>query len=297
MFDPIFFPVAAIETWWWLPPLLGFLVASLCSLAGLSGAFLLLPLQVSLLGFTGIGVSATNHLYNTIATTGGVYQLWRQGRMLWPLAVLLIIGTLPGVVLGVIARIYWMHDLASYKVFVGVVLGLIALNLVFDTIRKTMRRQNVNPVDATCSISGQKLGWRGLAFTFDNKTYHYNIWGFMCLALSVGMVGGIYGIGGGAIITPFLLVFYSIPVYAIAAASLLTTFATSVLGVVFFVLIGNMGGEALGPDWLLGILLGLGGFLGVSLGARLQRYVNEKWIRLILVLVLLYTAVNYLIQP
>ena len=42
-----------------------------------SGAFRLLPLQVSVLGFTGPTVSATNHFYNVFAGIGGPIRFLR----------------------------------------------------------------------------------------------------------------------------------------------------------------------------------------------------------------------------
>ena len=66
------FPISGVETWWWLPALVAFLISSLTSTGGVSGAFLLLPFQVSFLGFTGPAVSSTNLVYNIVATPGGV---------------------------------------------------------------------------------------------------------------------------------------------------------------------------------------------------------------------------------
>jgi len=84
------FPVSNVETWWWLPALVAFAISSLTSTAGVSGAFLLLPFQVSFLGFTGPAVSPTNLVYNIIATPGGVYRYFREGRMQWPLTLAII---------------------------------------------------------------------------------------------------------------------------------------------------------------------------------------------------------------
>lgn len=295
MFDHVLFSISGVETWWWLPFIVSFVVAGSCSLAGLSGAFLLLPFQMSVLGYTSLGVSATNHLYNSIAILGGVYRLWREGRLLWPLAVLLIIGTLPGVLLGVWVRMYWMHDIQVFKIFVGLVLLFIALNLMRDSWRKLRRHESFEVRCIDWRIKEQALGLQGISFVFNGQNYHYGIYGFLVLALVVGMIGGIYGIGGGAIIAPFIVVFYRIPVYALAAATLLATMATSVLGVIFFVAIASLGKEPVGPDWFLGIIMGLGGFAGVYLGARMQHLVKEKYLRLLLLAVLLYVSISYLV--
>jgi uncharacterized membrane protein YfcA len=50
------FPVSGVQCPLWLPPLVAFAVALLATPAGISGAFLLLPFQMSVLGFVGPGV-------------------------------------------------------------------------------------------------------------------------------------------------------------------------------------------------------------------------------------------------
>ena len=75
------------------------------------------------------------------------------------------------------------------------------------------------------------------------------------LGFAVGIVGGIYGIGGGAIIAPVLVAFLAIPVYTVAGAALLGTFITSVAGLGFYQLLAlRYTGQNVAPDWLLGSL-------------------------------------------
>ena len=74
-------------------------------MGGVSGAFLLLPFQVSFLGFTHPSVSATNQLYNIVAIPVGAYRTIRSGRMSWSLFWLLTLGTLPGVFMGYVIRV------------------------------------------------------------------------------------------------------------------------------------------------------------------------------------------------
>ena len=66
-----------------------FLIAVLTTPAGISGAVLLLPFQVSVLGTPSPAVTPTNLLYNVVATPGALYRYWRQGQASGPLAGLL----------------------------------------------------------------------------------------------------------------------------------------------------------------------------------------------------------------
>jgi len=98
----VHFPVSGVDCPVWVPPALAFVIALVTAPAGLSGAFLLLPFQMSVLGFTSPGVTPTNLLYNVVAIPGGVYGYLREGRMTWPLTWIVIAGTLPGMLFGAV---------------------------------------------------------------------------------------------------------------------------------------------------------------------------------------------------
>jgi uncharacterized protein len=68
------FPVSGVEVNPLRPLLVAFAVCALTTPAGVSGAFLLLPCQVSVLGFTSPTVSPTNLVYNMVATPGGLFR-------------------------------------------------------------------------------------------------------------------------------------------------------------------------------------------------------------------------------
>jgi uncharacterized membrane protein YfcA len=140
-----------------------------------------------------------------------------------------------------------------------------------------------------------EFSWRRLAYRFQGREHSCSVPSVFCLALAVGLVGGVYGIGGGAIVAPFFVAIYGLPVHTVAGAALMGTFITSVAGVGFYQAVAPWYPEmAVAPDWLLGALFGLGGLAGMYLGARTQRFVPAGWIKLMLGLLLLYVAVRYL---
>ena len=69
---------------------------------------------------------------------------------------------------------------------------------------------------------------------------------------------------------------------------------SSVAGVIFYSTV-PINGAVAGPDWLLGILFGTGGLLGMYLGAKVQKFTSEKWIKLILGLVVFIVATKYVL--
>ena len=76
------------------------------------------------------------------------------------------------------------------------------------------------------------------------------------------------------------------------------TFVTSIAGVLFYQLVApyyESSGMAVSPDWLLGFLFGIGGFAGMYLGARTQKYVPAKWIKLGLAIIVTFVALRYIV--
>ena len=128
----MYFSTAEIETAVWLPSLVAFVISFFASMGGISGAFLLLPFQMSFLQYTNPSVSATNQLYNIVAIPSGVYRYWKEGRMLWPLTWIVILGTLPGVFIGAYIRVVYLPDSENFKIFAGIVLLYLGLKLIFD---------------------------------------------------------------------------------------------------------------------------------------------------------------------
>jgi hypothetical protein len=62
-------------------------------------------------------------------------------------------------------------------------------------------------------------------------------------------------------------------------ATLLAPFLTSIAGVTTFQVLQVTHGGSVAPEWILGISMGLGGFLGSYTGTRLQRRVPEASLR------------------
>ena len=286
--------VAGASVPWLYPFLVACLISLLTSTAGVSGAFLLLPFQISALGFTGPGVTATNHLFNVVAIPSGVYRYAREGRLLWPLAFVLVIGTVPGVVVGSLVRIYLLPDATRFKLFAGGVLLVLAARLVLRVVGRGHQTAPAAGSDGRVRVT--RLAATRIEYEFGGSTHGIATGKLLLLSLAVGVVGGAYGVGGGAIIAPFLVSVARLPVHTIAGATLLATLLTSLVGVLFFAALGPLIGQPrLTPNWPLGIVLGLGGLVGMYLGARIQRYLPPRAIETLLAVATSWVGLSYVI--
>lgn len=272
MMAAMFFEVSSVTVPLWLPPLVAFVISFFTSMAGVSGAFLLLPFQMSVLGYVAPSVSATNLVFNLVAIPSGVWRYAREKRMDWRLAWVIAAGTLPGLLAGWWLRVHWLLDPRAFKLFVGLVLIGLAIRLMLKKTR---------PI-ATSSASTIPNSGRSLVPIF-------------AIALVVGIIGGAYGIGGGAIMAPVLVAAFCLPVHSVAGAALFGTFVTSVVGVVLYQFLPAPAGIETRPDWALGILFGIGGAAGMYVGARMQKHVPQRTLELGIALVLALLAGGYVV--
>ncbi len=285
MFDALLvhFTASGVETYLLFPPAVALCISFFSSMAGISGAFLLLPFQVSVLGFAAPSVSATTFLYNVVSTPGGIYGYLRTHRMAWNLAGILTAGLVPGVLVGYHLRVAYLPDPLVFKALLGLLLMFLGVRLLVSG-----RRESGDvPLSGTAESPASGAG-RPPDLVFPR-------WPMLGVALAVGVAGGVYGIGGGAVMAPFCVTVCRLPVHRLAGAVLFATFASSVAGVAFYTLV-PVQGMVWPPDWALGALLGVGGLLGTYLGARVQQHVPGRWIRGILGLAVLVLALRYLVE-
>ena len=257
--------------------LAGFAVAAVTAPVGISGAVLLLPVQLSALGMHGPAVSATNLLYNVVATPLGLSRLVRTARGHGTEMLVAAVAAVPCAVAGAAVRVTWLSDPAHFRALLAVLmLGMGARLLV---VRRA-RAAAPPPPDT-----------RGGTRPRDGRSL---------LALAAGgaaLFGAAVGIGGGSLLSPLLIGAAGWLTARAAVVALTTTLTTSVVGLTAYALFDRIGFGAApaAPDWSVGLALGAGGALGSLVGIRLSRHLGEQPLRFLLGALITVTGVVYLV--
>jgi uncharacterized protein len=241
--------------------LAGLVLATVTTPVGVSGAVFLLPVQLSVLGVPNPRVTPTNLLYNVVAGPGALLRFRRIGTFDGELVRLLLVGSVPGVVIGAVIRVYVAADPDVFRLVAAAV--LLPVGVMILRRPRGLRRLAPSTI-------------RGLAFV-------------------VGIAGGIYGVGGGSLLGP-VLVGTGMTVAAVAPAALLSTWVTSIVGVATYSLVALEAPGTVSPDWSLGLAAGLGGLVGGWLGASLQIRVPEAALRTLLGVIALSLSALYVVQ-
>lgn len=242
-------------------------VAVVTAPVGVSGAVFLLPVQISVLSVPSPAVTPTNLLFNVVSIPGALARYRRRAPLTSPLTRLLLAGTLPGVVAGAVIRVLALPDAGTFKLIAAALLGPLGVWLCLRTATRA-RGDRPRPSNRFVIVT----------------------------ALIVGVVGGIYGIGGGSLLSP-ILVGRGVPMGEVAPAALTSTLLTSLAGAATYaVLAVSTGGTDVAPDWIIGICCGAGGLIGGYLGAHLQPVLPEQGLRYALGATAVTTAALYLLQ-
>jgi len=232
--------------------LLGFAAGILGSMIGLGGGIIVVPV----LTFLGLPptVAASNSLFAALSNaTASTISYSRQKRIDFSLGIKLGILSIPGTVLGAVASANVAHDI--FKILFGFVLiasaAYIFLRKKIETKEKTLSKQMA-------------------IFT-------------VCASFFAGIISSFFGIGGGIVFVPLMVVGMGMAMKKAAPTSQLVLLFASLSGVVVHSILGH-------PDFLQSGLLAVGSFFGGLVGARLSLRLRERYLQILVTVVILIAA-------
>lgn len=241
----------------WLIPL-GFAAGILGSMIGLGGGIIVVPI-LTFLGFSP-SVAASNSLFaalsNAIASTTSYSK---QKRIEFSLGLKLGLLSVPGTILGAV----FSSDVSSeiFKILFGIIL---VLSSAYIFLRKKLE-------------SKEK--------TFSKQMIIFAIGA----SFFAGIVSSFFGIGGGIIFVPLMVVGMGMTMKRAAPTSQLILLFASLSGVIAHSILGH-------PDFLQAGLLAIGSFFGGLVGARLSLDIKERYLQILVSGVILIAAVKLFID-
>ena len=235
----------------WLIPL-GFAAGLLGSMIGLGGGIIVVPV-LTFLGFPPTA-AASNSLFaalsNAIAST---ISYSKQKRIEYPLGIKLGLLSIPGTVLGALIS----TDVAPDVFKILFVFVLIASAAYIFLRKKIETREKI--------ISKQMMIFAIGASFF------------------AGIISSFFGIGGGIIFVPLMVVGMGMAMKKAAPTSQMILLFASLSGVIVHSLLGH-------PDFLQAGLLAIGSFIGGLVGARLSIDIKERYLQILVSAVIVIAA-------
>ena len=94
---------------------------------------------------------------------------------------------------------------------------------------------------------------------------------YVAIGVVSGLFAAMFGIGGGVVIVPLLILITKMPVRMAAATSLATLLLTSLMGVIRYSGSGHI-------DWVAALVIGTPAVVGVLIGIRFQKRLPAEWL-------------------
>ena len=250
----------------------GFLVGAFGTLIGAGGGFLLVPLLLIGYHFRPADAVGTSLSLVFLNAASGSFAYLRQRRVDLSLGWKFAAATVPGAIGGAyLTRAMSSHE---FSLAFGGLLVLIAV-LLFS---------GISAAPSTRADARQIVDASGVA-----HVYHVDAWKGVVVSLVVGVLSSVFGIGGGIIHVPFLIVVLSLPVHIATATSHFVLSISTFVGAATFFALGHV-------DLMTTALMGVGILAGAQLGARLSIRTRPVTIRRVLALALTLVGIRMVLH-
>jgi hypothetical protein len=291
----------------------GSLLAGLImSMGGGGGSILVGVANMSLLGIGDANlIKAVNQILELASRALSVPLYHRQKRLVWPLAIVFSIGAPFGAVAGAWFSVAYLSDMSVYRPVFGALVAAVAARVLYEARLKPANRghsarkahavterlhldrsrphaQADNPGPILDSPTTDSIGWREIRVRFAGEFFAFNPFLAAGGAFAISFVGAVIGVGGGFMVTPFMASVLFFPMYLVVGTSLVVLVVPLVVAFISYLALQVQ------MDWWLVAIEVPGVMVGSVLGPMLNRYMNEKLLKIYVAVVLFAIGVYYL---
>ncbi|MFD1954908.1 sulfite exporter TauE/SafE family protein [Paenibacillus thailandensis] len=265
---------------WLLLALVGIVAAAFGSLVGLGGGIIIVPALLLLgPGLTGEEVAHAAAVGTSLAVlvvTALASSLTYSKKKLvdYRSAWMLFITSGPASVLG--SALTGRLQGAAFQLSFGVFMLLMAALLVAKDYMKPISRSW--PIERTFTDAAGRA-----------HSYGYGLTPMLIAGFGTGLVSGLFGIGGGSLFVPIMVLLFRYPPHLATATSMFVIFLSSILGTGMHAALGEM-------NWPFVLALAPGAWIGGKLGAYLAARMSGKALLWLLRVTLLVVAGKLIVE-
>jgi uncharacterized membrane protein YfcA len=277
---------------------LGAMVGFMSGLFGVGGGFIMTPLMM-MAGIPPAVAAASDSNQIVAGAASGAYAHWRLRNVDLKMGVILLIGGLVGGTIGV-QVVKLLRELGNIE-FVMKLLYVLMLSLIgglmFLESLSTIRRARSRPARTEPPRERKPSIWSRLPLQmhFTQSNLRTSIIFPFLIALFVGALAALLGVGGGFIMVPAMIYVIGMPTIVAVGTDLFQIVITTA-NVTFQQALTNQT-----VDLLLAMVLLIGSTIGAQFGARVGRLLRGEQIRILLATIVLLFAVKFvldlLLQP
>lgn len=263
--------------------LLGLASGVVGAIVGLGGGIILVPLllyfgiELGLVdGMTPqriVGLSVIMMIFTGLSST---LAHMKSKTVDYSSGFLFFLGSVPGTLLG--AYLNKFLNVKDFNLYFGILLIMLATILLV--------RDKLKPIRWFVDYGHQK--------TFvdpdgERHVYGYPIWFALLLTFTIGLASGLFGIGGGSILVPAMLILFLFPPHVAVATSMFMVFLSALVNSASHIYLGNV-------PWLYTIPVIPAAFIGAKLGSTINQKMDSKTVVTALRIILLLIGIRSIIE-
>lgn len=283
----IYLPIAEMPIDMFVVLGIGAAVGFISGMFGIGGGFLLTPALI-FLGVPPAVVVATQAPQIAASSLTSTLAAWRKNAVDLKLGMALLAGGLIGTQLGVtffnaMSRIGQLDTVIAVSYVV--LLGVIGLLMLIESVGSVLAIGKTRAAAPKATRRwGERMPWR---IRFERSGMTVSVIPLMLLALAVGFIGAVLGIGGGFIMVPALIYLFRVPTQIVVGTSSLQILVTMIAATILHAVTDR------GVDLFLGSLLMVGSVFGAQFGARAGAHLRGEYFRLLLALLVFGVALRF----
>lgn len=261
---------------------LGVVVGAYGTVIGAGGGFVLVPLLLLLYPSYGPEkVTAVSLAVVFANATSGSVAYARQRRIDYVTGLLFAVSSVPGVITGAIV-VHFVPERVFSALFGGMLVALAVVSARGRRAQAVRRPRAGRGVLVRTVVDPESRTYR----------YAYDIWQGVALSAGVGFVSSLFGIGGGVIHVPAMIMLLHLPVpYAVATSHFVLAFMSGGGSLVHLV-----DGTLRGDQIVRAAALGAGAVPGAQLGAFVSHRIKGRGVLLLLAAAIVVLGLRLLLK-
>jgi uncharacterized protein len=246
-------------------------------------------------------IRTSNQFLVGLSSIISVINYLRSKRMSWPLGLALGIGSIAGAFLAA-SLTGGKVSFSQYQGWFGVFVLVVGFVLIYEltpmgqagkkkakeaaqAFEKTIKeRKDITSAGVTLKsfgITKSTMSFFGTDFSFSPIAALFG-------GVVIAAISAFIGVGGGFLYVPYLTSIVGLPMFVVAGTSALAVFISMITSITTYI---NVAGA--GMDWaMVGTEL-VGVFIGSMIGPRTAKYIPDKWLKVLFIVLALYVGIGY----
>jgi uncharacterized membrane protein YfcA len=246
-------------------------------------------------------IRTSNQFLVGLSSIVSVINYLKSKRMSWPLGLALGAGSIVGAYLAA-SLTGGKTSFSQYQGWFGVFVLTVGFVLIYEltpkgqagkkkakeaaqAFEKTVKeKKDISTAGVTLksfSIAKSTMTFFGTDFSFSPIAAFFG-------GVVIAAISAFIGVGGGFLYVPYLTSIVGLPMFVVAGTSALAVLISMITSIGTYITQAGAG-----MDWVMVGTQLVGVFIGSMIGPRTAKYIPDKWLKLLFIVLALYVGIGY----